>query len=77
MREQIEVVFENGVLRPLVALSGHFQEQQRLTVIIEDGAVRDWLADADPTVSLDAVRQSLSKAPTTLAQMVRAEREER
>lgn len=32
---------------------------------------------ADPTVSLEAVRQALGKVPGTLAQMVHAEREER
>lgn len=78
MREQIEVVYENGVLRPLGPLPGHVQEHQHLTVTIEgsDGADR-WLADADPTVSLDAVRQALSKVQGTLAQWVHAEREER
>jgi predicted DNA-binding antitoxin AbrB/MazE fold protein len=78
MHERIEVVYENGVLRPLEPLPGHVQEHQHLTVTIEgpDGADR-WLADADPTVSLDAVRQALSKIPGTLAQMVQAERKER
>jgi predicted DNA-binding antitoxin AbrB/MazE fold protein len=78
MREQIEVIYENGVLRPLVPLPGHLQEHQRLTVTIEgpNGAA-PWLADADPTVSLDAVRQALGKATGTLAELVHAEREER
>jgi predicted DNA-binding antitoxin AbrB/MazE fold protein len=78
MREQIEVVYENGVLRPLGPLPGHLQEHQRLTVTIEgpNGAA-PWLADADPTVTLDAVRQALGKATGTLAQLVHAEREER
>ena len=35
-----------------------------------------WLADADPTASLDAVRLALAKAPSTIARMVHAEREE-
>ena len=35
------------------------------------------LADADPSISLDAVRQALANVPGTLAQMVDAEREER
>ncbi len=78
MREQIEVVFENGVLRPLGVLSGQFQEHQHLTVTVEDADESNrWLADADPTVILEAVRRALGKAPDTMAQMVHAEREER
>jgi hypothetical protein len=34
MREQIGVVYANGVLRPLGPLPGHLQEHQRLTVTI-------------------------------------------
>lgn len=78
MREQIEVVYENGVLRPVGPVPGHLHEHQRLTVTLEGPAgAYHWLADADPTVSLDAVRQALAKAPGTLAQAVHAEREER
>src|SRR5271168_1295951 len=78
MREQIEVVYENGVLRPLGVLSGQFQEHQHLTVIVEDADESTrWLADADPTVSLEAVRRALGKAPGTIAQLIHAEREER
>lgn len=78
MRDQIEVVYENGVLRPLAALPRQYQEHQHLTVTIEDpNGGGHWLADADPTVSLEAVRQALGKVPGTLAQLVRAERDER
>ncbi len=78
MREQIEVVYENGVLRPLGVLPGHFHEHQYLTVIVEDaGESVPWLADADATVSLDAVRRALAKTPGTIAQLVHAERVER
>ncbi len=78
MREQIEVVYENGVLRPLEALPSHFQEHQHLTVTVEDaGEAAGWLADADPTVSLETVRRALAKTPGTIAQLVRAERDER
>jgi len=78
LREQIEVIYENGVLRPIAGLHGHYEEHQHLTVTIEGmGQAEDWLADADPSVSLDAVRQALSKAPDTLAAVVRAEREDR
>jgi predicted DNA-binding antitoxin AbrB/MazE fold protein len=78
MREQIEVVYENGVLRPLEALPNHFQEHQHLTVTVEDAdETAGWLADADPTVSLETVRRALAKKPGTIAQLVRAERDER
>jgi len=78
MREQIEVVYENGVFRPLGPLPGELREHQRLTVVIGgfDGA-GNRLADADPSVSLERVRQALAKIPGTLAQAVNAEREER
>jgi hypothetical protein len=78
MREQIEVICENGVLRPVAALPRSFGEHQHLLVTIEwpDGA-DNWLDDADPTVSLEVVRQALAKASTTLAQAVSREREER
>jgi predicted DNA-binding antitoxin AbrB/MazE fold protein len=78
MHEQIEVVYENGVLRPLGPLPYPLEEHQHLTVTIEGcNGARDWLADADPTVSLAAVRQALANIPGTLAQLVDEEREER
>jgi predicted DNA-binding antitoxin AbrB/MazE fold protein len=78
MPQSIEVVYENGVLRPLEPLPGQFRDRQRLTVTIEAAAGADpWLADADPTVSLEAVRQALARMPGTLAQLVRAERDDR
>jgi predicted DNA-binding antitoxin AbrB/MazE fold protein len=78
MREQIEVVYENGVLRPLGALAGQFQEHQHLTVTVEDvDESARWLADADPTVSLETVRQALGKTAVTITQLINTEREER
>jgi predicted DNA-binding antitoxin AbrB/MazE fold protein len=78
MRLHIEVVYENGVLRPLAALPARLQEHQHMTVTVEDAdEAKPWLADADPTVSLTAVREALAKAPGTIAQMVHAERDER
>ena len=78
MREQIEVVYENGVLRPIAALPRQFHENERLIVTIENlAAPVGWLANADPTVSPESVRTALGKTPGTLAQMIHAEREER
>ena len=87
MHRPIEVVYENGVLRPLGPPPREIHEHQRLTVTIDtpgpltDRLDTDCLAaarrDADPTVSLDAVRQALGKITGTLAQAVYVEREER
>ena len=78
MREQIEVIYENGVLRPVGPFLGQAQEHQHFLVTIEGPVeANTWLTGADPTVSLEAVRQVLSQVPGTLAQLVHAEREER
>jgi predicted DNA-binding antitoxin AbrB/MazE fold protein len=78
MPQHIEVVYENGVLRPLRPLPSQFHEHQHLTVIVKGvHSADDWLAEADPTVSLEEVRRALAKIPGTLAQAVDAEREER
>ena len=87
MHEHIEVVYENGVLRPLGPLPQQLREHQHLRVTIdtpetlEDRLDAASLAaakrDADPTVSLEEVRSILAKIPGTLAQAVIAEREER
>jgi predicted DNA-binding antitoxin AbrB/MazE fold protein len=87
MPEQIEVVYENGVLRPLDPLPPQLREHQHLTVTIDTpGAVVDRLdticlaaarRDADPTVSREEARRILAKVPGTLTQAVIAEREER
>jgi hypothetical protein len=78
MHQQIDVVYENGVLRPLGPLPYPLEEHQLLTITFEapDGG-DDWLADADPSISLDAVRRALAHIPGTLAQLVDEEREER
>lgn len=78
MREQIEVVYENGVFRPLTPLPGQLREHQHFTLTIEaaDG-IDNGLAGADSSVSLEAVRHALAKVSATLAQAVDAERAER
>ena len=87
MHNQVEVVYENGVLRPLEPLPLQLQEHQHLIVTIDtpdtlearlDAAcVTAAKRDADPTVSLEEVRRILAKVPGTLAEAVIAEREER
>ena len=71
MHEQIEVVYENGVLRPLGPLPYPLEEHQHLTVTLDtpdaqearlDAAcVAVAKRDADPTVSLEEVRKILSR----------------
>jgi predicted DNA-binding antitoxin AbrB/MazE fold protein len=87
MHQQIEVIYEDGVLRPLGPLPDEMQEHQRYTVIIKAPGGRTALLDAacvaaaareaDPTVSLEEVRRILAKVPGTLTEAVAAEREER
>jgi predicted DNA-binding antitoxin AbrB/MazE fold protein len=87
MQEHVEVVYENGVLRPLGPLPSRFYEHQHLTITIDtpdslqarldvvcvDAAKRD----ADPTVSLEEVRRILSRLPGSLAEAVIAGRSDR
>ena len=87
MHEQIEVVYENGVLRPLDPLPPQLREHQHLTVTIDtpgglearlDAAcVAAAKRDADPTVSLEEVRKILAKMPGSLAEAIIAERADR
>jgi predicted DNA-binding antitoxin AbrB/MazE fold protein len=77
MREQIDVIYENGVLRPLGPLPEHFHEHQQLTVTIqgENGKV-PW-PSPDTVASLEDVRRILAKTSHTLAHEVAVGREER
>ena len=78
MCEQIEVIYESGVFRPVAPLPAQVREHQRYTLTIEDGGGSEsWLDDADSSVRLEAVRQALAKASITLTQAVDAERAER
>lgn len=87
MHEHIEVVYENGVLRPLKPLPPHLRENQHLTITIDMPGILENRLDAaclaaakrdvDLTVSLEEVRSILARVPGTLTQAVAAEREER
>jgi predicted DNA-binding antitoxin AbrB/MazE fold protein len=84
MHHQIDVIYENGVLRPLGPLPDQLHERQRYTITIDTHGAREARLDAacvaaakrdaDPTVSLEEVRQILAKVPGTLAEAVSAER---
>ena len=62
MHEQIEVVYENGVLRPLEPMPLQLREHVRLTVTIESGGTAGSVAGG---LADEARRQSLlaSRSP--------------
>ncbi|MBI4490358.1 MAG: antitoxin family protein [Deltaproteobacteria bacterium] len=87
MSKRVEAVYENGVLRPLEPLG--LREHQRVSVIVSEKPVlpseEEWLdtdclqfcaSEADESVSLEAVREALSKIPGSLTADFIAEREE-
>lgn len=87
MSKRIEVVYENGVLRPLEPLV--LRDHQRVSIVMHDDvtspADEDWLdtecmrlcdTEADETVNLDAVRQALSKITGSMTSDFIAERHE-
>jgi predicted DNA-binding antitoxin AbrB/MazE fold protein len=78
MREQIDVILENGVFKPLTPLPPSLKDRQHFVVTIEEpNGPADWLADADAEVSLEEVRRALSKVKVSGTELVNAEREER
>lgn len=87
MREQIEVVYENGVLRPLGPVSAQLHERERYTVILEGPTGEEGLFDTEcmaaaardgnPEISIEEVRRALAKVQGSLADHIQAEREVR
>lgn len=85
MVRKLQAVYEGGVLRPVEPLP--LGEHQLVSVIIlDDAPAEDELKFesperfeplADHTVSLEAVRQALSRIPNSLDDDFRAERNER
>jgi predicted DNA-binding antitoxin AbrB/MazE fold protein len=87
MSKRIEVVYENGVLRPLEPLM--LRDHQHVSIVVQDDAdspaAEDWLdtecitlsdAEADETVNLVAVRRALSKIQGSMTPDFIAERHE-
>ena len=87
MSKRIEVIYENGVLRPLEPLM--LRDHQQVSIVVHDDAgslaAEDWLdtecitlsdTEADETVDLDAVRQELSKIQCSMTPDFIAERHE-
>ena len=90
MVKHIEVIYTQGVFRPSAPLEVQFEEGQHLTLILpengaevepfeEDEDLRQWCAEqaGEKVPSLEEVRQSLSKIPGSMADVVIAERDER
>jgi predicted DNA-binding antitoxin AbrB/MazE fold protein len=88
MSKRLEAVYENGVLHPLEPLD--LPEHQPVTVVASKEPVtspeEEWLdvecwqqcaTEADESISLEAVREALSKIPGSLTADFIAEREDR
>jgi predicted DNA-binding antitoxin AbrB/MazE fold protein len=78
MRQQIEVIFDNGVFKPLKPVPATLKDQQQLTVTIDEpNGAADWLADANFEIGIEEVRKALSKIKSSGPELVNAEREDR
>lgn len=90
MIKQVEAVYENGMLRPLEPLS--LEEHQHVTVVISEAhavpershmdadylaAVRAEVAAMGSIPTLDEIHRITSKDPSSWAEAIVAEREER
>lgn len=83
MTKRLDVIYENGVFRPLEPVA--VREHQRGTVTLVESE-EDWLdteymdrcaTEGQEHVSLETVRHILSKIPESLAEEIRAERDAR
>jgi predicted DNA-binding antitoxin AbrB/MazE fold protein len=90
MAKHIDVIYTNGVFRPVEPLELELEEGQRLTFLlpepgaelepfVEDEDLRQWCAAqaGEQVPSLEDVRQTLSTIPGSMADVVTAERDER
>ena len=88
--KHIEVINTRGVFRPTAPLELPLEEGQHLTVMLpehgaemepfeEDEDLRQWCAEqaGEQVPNLEEVRQTLSKIPGSMADVVIAERDER
>jgi predicted DNA-binding antitoxin AbrB/MazE fold protein len=79
---ELKAIYENGVLRPLEPIA--LQERQVVTLTISEAGddvldaefLENCRAEADPSVSLQAVREALAKIPGSLTDDIRAERDD-
>jgi len=86
MEKRLQVVYKDGVLRPLEAVP--LEESQQVTVTISDPTVvsrdlagyftpEEWAEAAHDDISLDEVRRALSTISGSLSEAVIALRQER
>jgi predicted DNA-binding antitoxin AbrB/MazE fold protein len=87
MRQNLQAIYENGVLRPLEPLG--LQEHQQVAIVVSELPIarleEEWLdvdclqhagREADDSISLDAVREALDTIPGSLTADFVAERDE-
>jgi predicted DNA-binding antitoxin AbrB/MazE fold protein len=87
MHHQLEVIYENGVLRPLRPLPEELREREHYTITLESHGTEAAPLDetcmaaaainGNPAVDLTQVRDILARINGTLAQAARDERQER
>jgi predicted DNA-binding antitoxin AbrB/MazE fold protein len=84
MPRSLQVIYENGVLRPLEPVV--LKEHQQLTVIVSEAATEGWLdesflryleAQADDSATLEEVRSAMAKIPGSMVDDFRRERHDR
>lgn len=83
MRQKIDAIYEDGLLKPIDPLN--LSDHERVSITVESGAGDDWLdqdavewarQEGDPSIPLDEVRRRLSALKGSLSDVVIAERGE-
>jgi predicted DNA-binding antitoxin AbrB/MazE fold protein len=83
MKQTIDAIYENGLLRPLEPLV--LPDHQKVSVTVESSGDDDWLdrdaiewarKEGDATISLTEVRRRLGKMKDSLSELVINERGE-
>jgi predicted DNA-binding antitoxin AbrB/MazE fold protein len=85
LKQQIEAIYENGVLRPLKPLE--LADQQRVRITIENGdpladlvdtEYEEWCArESKDAPSIEQAREILSKIRGSLSDVIISERDQR
>lgn len=84
MSKSFDAIFENGVLRPLAQLD--LAEHMRVKVTLDGADASDWLdlechdyadTQADPSVTLQKVREGLASIAGSMADDVTQQRADR
>jgi predicted DNA-binding antitoxin AbrB/MazE fold protein len=83
MLNEIEAIYEHGVFRPLAPVS--LSEQERVKLTFSRDLEEGWLdtefmnaceAEADPTITLQHVRDTMAKIHGTMDDAINADRGE-